>query len=123
MSQCPHCERTQQQVKIGHNASGSQRYLCKVCRRKYTPEPSMWGYAETIREEALRLYVDGMNQRRIARTLSVSHQTIANWIKAHADSLPDAPPEPDDVILDVSELDELFTFIGEKKTRCTSSPM
>lgn len=123
MIKCPHCERTEDQVKIGHNASGSQRYVCKGCRRKYTPEPRTGGYAEAIRQEALRLYVDGMNQRRIARTLSVSHQTVANWIKAHAESLPDEPPQPDALTLDVSELDELFTFIGEKKTRCTSSPM
>lgn len=121
MKKCPHCEGTEQQVKIGHNASGSQRYMCKGCRRKYTPEPRASGYTEAIRQEAVRLYVDGMHQRRIARTLSVSHQTVANWIKAHAESLPDAPPEPDVLTLGISELDELFTFIGEKKTRCTSS--
>jgi transposase-like protein len=75
-----------------------------MCRRKDTPEPRTGGYAEAIRQEALRLYVDGMNQRRIARTLSVSHQTVANWIKAHAESLPDAPPQPEALPLDVSEL-------------------
>ena len=32
---------------------------------------------------AIRLYVDGMNLRRIARHLGVVHQTVANWVAAH----------------------------------------
>src|SRR5687767_9913772 len=94
MIDCPHCQRSEQQVKVGYNPSGSQRYLCRACRRKYTPEPTARGYSEAVRQEALRLYVDGMNQRRIARTLAVSHQTVANWIKAYAERLPDQPPVP-----------------------------
>src|SRR4051812_39526373 len=105
MITCPHCERSEQQVKIGHNASGSQRYLCKVCRRKYTPISNPQAYSEVVRADALRLYVDGMNQRRIARTLGVSHQSVANWIKAYTERLPPNPPESQDTTLDVSELD------------------
>jgi transposase-like protein len=120
MSQCAHCQRTEGQVKIGHNASGSQRYWCKVCRRKYTPIASPQVYSETVRAEAMRLYVDGMHQRRIARTLAVSHQSVANWLKRHANSLPDHPPQPEAVTLEVNELDELHTFIGDKKTKSTS---
>jgi len=78
------------------------------------------GYAEKIRQEALRMYVDGTNQRRIARTLGVSHQTIANWIKAHADNLPNLAPQVPELTLDVNELDELFTFVAEKKTGSSS---
>ncbi|MBP9503348.1 MAG: hypothetical protein KBF17_15835, partial [Candidatus Promineofilum sp.] len=29
MSTCPHCQREEQQVKVGRNPSGSQRYKCK----------------------------------------------------------------------------------------------
>jgi transposase-like protein len=121
MSQCPHCQRTEQQVKIGRNPSGSQRYLCKVCRRKYTPQPNDIGYRDEVRRKALALYVDGLNFRRIARILEISHQTVANWVKAHADSLPDGPPAPSGDI-EVEELDELFTFVERKKTSSTSSP-
>ena len=28
---CPHCQGEREQVKIGFNKSGSQRYWCKVC--------------------------------------------------------------------------------------------
>lgn len=119
MSTCPHCQRTDQQVKVGRNASGSQRYLCRVCHRKYTPEPKAHGYSEEMRRQALQMYVDGMGFRRIARTLGVAHRTVINWVNAHAARLPDEPPIPEGD-LEVNELDELFTFVGSKKTGSTS---
>jgi len=68
-----------------------------------------------MRERAIRLYADGMNLRRIARHLGVVHQTVANWVAAYADALPDQPPQPDDPVA-IAELDELNTFVGDKKT-------
>jgi len=65
------------------------------------------------------MYVDGMNLRRIARHLGVNHQSVANWVKAYAAQLP-AAPLPEEV--DTVEMDELFTFVGKKKTRSLSSP-
>ena len=59
------------------------------------------------------MYVDGMNLRRIGRHLGVSPQSVANWVNAHAAQLPPAPL-PDRV--ETVEMDELFTFIEEKKT-------
>jgi transposase len=119
MNQCPYCQRTENQVKAGHNHSGSQRYLCKVCQRKYTPEPKPQGYSGDIHRQAVQMYVDGMNFRRIARTLGVAHRSVINWVNAHADQLPEQPPVPAPE-LEVNELDELFTFVGDKKTKSTS---
>jgi len=81
---CPHCHRTDRQVKNGFNPFGSQRWRCQHCRRTYTPEPKPNKYAETTRLEAVKLYVDGMNIRRIARTLGVNHQSVVNWVNAHS---------------------------------------
>jgi len=92
--------------------------LCRPCGRTYTPEPTPYGYDEQTRRQALRLYADGMNLRRIARQLGVVHQTVANWVAAHADALPAQPPQPTSV--ETAELDELYTFIGHKKTPATS---
>ena len=62
------------------------------------------------------MYVDGINFRRIGRLLDVHHQSVINWVNAYADQLPDAPvPDKTDVV----EMDELYTFIGEKKTEST----
>ena len=119
MLTCPHCQRSEQQVKVGFNTSGSQRYLCKVCQRKYTPAPKAQGYSAAIRQRAVQLYVDGLNFRRIARTLKVAHQSVVNWVNARAEQVPAIPPSPSEP-LEVNELDELFTFVGSKKTRSTS---
>jgi hypothetical protein len=58
------------------------------------------------------MYVDGINLRRIARHLGVNHQSVVNWANARAAELPPAPV-PDTV--EKAEIDELFTFIGDKK--------
>jgi len=62
--------------------------------------------------------VEGVNFRRIARQLKVNHQSVINWVNAHAGKLPEQPPVPDKVT--TVELDEVFTFLGKKKTKSTS---
>jgi len=114
---CPYCQRQQNQIKAGRNPSGSQRYRCNGCERNYTPEPKEQGYSEAIRRQAVQMYVDGLNLRRIGRLLGVNHQSVANWAKAYAARLPaTALPEESEV----GELDELFTFVEHKKTGSTS---
>ena len=119
MITCPHCHRSTQQVKNGRTPAGSQRYLCRACCRKYTPEPRPQGYGDDFRRRAVQLYVEGLNLRRIGRTLGVVHQTVANWVAAQADTLPAQPPQPAGPV-EVAELDELYTFVGAKKTSRTS---
>ena len=72
------------------------------------------GYSEKTRKQALKMYVDGINFRRIGRFLGVHHQSVINWVNAYADQVPNAPV-PEEV--DNVEMDELFTFIGSKKTK------
>lgn len=116
MNTCPYCQANDKQVKNGLNPSGTQRYLCRHCQRAYTPEAKEQGYPDKLRQQAVQLYVDGMNLRRIGRILGVNKQSVANWVKAHADQLP-SPPMPSTP--DTVELDELFTFVGKKKTLST----
>jgi transposase-like protein len=119
MNQCPHCQRTEQQVKNGKTAAGSQVFKCQVCNRKYTPEPRRNGHDPDKRAQALRLVLDGNSQRQAARHAGVSHGSVANWLKAYADGLPATLPTPETAV-EVAEQDELFTFLGEKKTKRTS---
>jgi transposase-like protein len=119
MSQCPHCERTDKQVKNGLTQAGSQVYKCQVCRRKYVPEPRPIGYERSVQQQAIRLVLDGNSQRQAARHIGVSHGTVANWFKEYADALPEELPRPDGPV-EIAEQDELFTFIGHKKTKPTS---
>jgi hypothetical protein len=62
------------------------------------------------------MYVDGGNLRRIARHLKVSPQTIAYWVTGVAEAMPEAPLPPE---VKDAEMDEMFTFIGDKKTKST----
>ncbi|HLO15237.1 MAG TPA: hypothetical protein VK206_10435 [Anaerolineales bacterium] len=104
------------QNKAGKTDAGSQRYRCMYCQRKYTPNPKPHGYAESLRKRAAEMYVDGSNLRRIARQLKVSPQTVSLWVMDRAETLPHAPvPE----VVKEAEMDEIFTFIGDKKTEST----
>jgi transposase-like protein len=115
--QCPKCQKTNRQIRDGHTASGSQRYRCRYCGCRYTPAPKEHGYSDEIRLQAVRMYLEGMSLRAIGRVLRVNHQSAANWIRGYASQLA-AAPLPEEV--DVAELDEMFTFVGSKKTTSTS---
>jgi hypothetical protein len=59
------------------------------------------------------MYVNGMDFRAIERIKGVHHTSIINWVKQVEKLLPKAY-EPDTIPL-VGELDELETFVGQKK--------
>ena len=116
MNSCSHCQ-TDTLIKAGLNRSGSQRYQCKVCKHYVTLEPKPNGYAEATRRQALQLYLEGNGLRRIGRILQTAHQTIANWVNAAHAQMSELAPQPRECA--VIELDELFTFVGQKKTKFT----
>jgi len=114
---CPTCEQKQKQHKNGKTKAGSQRYRCYSCGSSYTPEKKIQGYSRTFRQKAIKLYIDGSGLRRTGRQLGVHHQTVANWAKEHAEQLPNAPVPAE---IETAEFDEIFTYIGDKKTVSTS---
>ena len=118
MNTCTKCQLTCYQVKDGFTRAGSQRVRCGSCGHRYTPVAKPLGYSEAIRSQALKMYVDGLNFRRIAHLLNVHHQTVINWVNARTAELPEAPPVPTQV--DTVEMDELYTFVKTKKTNSTS---
>jgi hypothetical protein len=59
-----------------------------------------------------------MNLRKIARHLKVAPQTVALWVTDRAEALPLAPMPAE---VQEAEMDEMFTFIGDKKTESTFS--
>ena len=120
MSQCPHCTSKEQQTKSGYTRTGSQRYKCRDCQRIYTPDPKPLGYPDETKREAVRLYLEGTNFRRIGRILSVNHQSVVNWVNAYHAGL--SAPEQVVTRPETLEMDELFTFVGSKKDKPTSSP-
>jgi hypothetical protein len=115
---CPHCGTDSDVRRWGHNRAGTQRYRCLACRRNFTPAPKEQGHGAVAHEQAVRLYLDGMSLRAIGRLLGVVHQSVANWVAAHATTVPDDPtdhPPRDEEGDGTVEVDELATFVGGKK--------
>jgi hypothetical protein len=103
--------------KWGHNRAGTQRYRCRACQRHFTPFPKEQGHGAAVHEQAVRLYLERMSQRAIGRLLGVVHQFVANWVAAHAATIPADPTDhaaPDEEGAGTVEADELETFIGGK---------
>ncbi len=115
--ECPTCKQTTKQKKAGRNNSGSQRWRCKHCQKNYTPEPNSHGYGQELKTLAFRLYVEGNTLRGIGRILKIHHQTVSNWLEERAAQL---PPGPFPDTPEIGELDELYTFIEDKKTDISS---
>lgn len=61
------------------------------------------------------MYTNGMGFRAIERVKGVHHTTLIHWVKQLGQQLPDAPQLEE--IPEVTELDELETFVGSKKTK------
>ena len=95
---CPFCGSKERQVKAGTN-SGTQRYKCGSCKRRYTPLADGPGYTDAVRAQASQLRSQGKTIREIARQLGVNHQSVANWLhkqqeEATAEKVPLVPSPP-----------------------------
>ena len=77
------------------------------------------GYPEAVRQQAVKLYMDGMNYRRIGRHLGVDHVTVMNWVRDQARLTPELPAEA--TTNSVLEMDELFTHVAPKRDKKTRS--
>ncbi|ADX81490.1 IS element protein [Sulfolobus islandicus HVE10/4] len=62
---------------------GRQRYLCRDCGRYFLGDATYHHHSKKLREEALRLYANGMSMRAISRVLNVPLGTVFTWIKRY----------------------------------------
>jgi len=93
-----------------------QNHLCVDCGRQFIDKPKPHrGYSDDVRRICLRMSVNGMGLRAIARATGIHHTTILNWLKQVSTILPDAY-DPEEVP-QVGELDELQTFVQKKRIR------
>ncbi len=83
---CPRCGRMDMQRKNGHNASGTQKYLCGHCKKAYTLEPKRHAYGEETKALALKIYYAGASGRAVGRILNMSKANVYNWIKKNGDN-------------------------------------
>lgn len=110
---CPKCQSTKFK-KNGHKR-GKQNHLCSDCGHQFIDNYSPLGYPEYVKKHCLHLYVEGNGFRRIERLTGVCHNTVINWVKAAGLSLSEQPDY--DEIPEVAQIDELQTFVGNKKNK------
>lgn len=59
------------------------------------PSPNEAGHKESVRQQAVKMYLDGLNQRQIARLSGVSQGSVSNWARAYAHQLPPTVSQPE----------------------------
>ena len=75
---CPHCGQIEGQTKQGLNRSGTQRYKCLKCNKKYTLNLKPNAYSEEIRERAIRTYFPGVSGRGVGKVFNMSKANVYN---------------------------------------------
>lgn len=108
---CPRCESTH--TRKNGRQRGKQNYICVGCKRQFIEYYDQKGYTEDVKIECLEMYVNGSGFRAIERVKKVHHTTVINWVRQLGDTLPNTPYRSE--IPEVTEVDELETFVGSKK--------
>jgi transposase len=107
---CPRCKSST------HNKNGlvggRQRYKCHDCGYNYTVEIKSTASSVSVKRQALQLYLEGLGFRSIGRFLGVSHVSVQKWIKKFGQDLEELKSENE---ISIVELDEMHTYIGNKK--------
>ena len=118
MSECKKCG-SEHIVKSGIVA-GKQRYLCKECGCNFREGDNRTNY-KIAAKKALCILLYAMAKgsfRMMGHILGIDHTQVYRWIRAYGGSLPE--PEVSGDIRHM-EFDEMWHFIGSKKTSFGSS--
>lgn len=109
MENCPKCKS--KNFRKDGIVKSKQRYFCKDCKHRFTVEHV--GKPNSMKRNALILYLEGLGFRSIGRILNVSHVAVFNWIKSFGEKLDEFRNIAE---IEVIEMDEMHTYIGSKKT-------
>ncbi len=109
---CPKCSSSIG-IKSG-KIKGKQRYKCKKCNYHYTVQLKSTAKPKELKKYALQLYLEGLGFRSIGRILNVSNVSVLNWIRNFGQEV--QALSNNDSKVDYVELDEMHSYIGNKKT-------
>jgi transposase len=118
MPTCKKCSSARS-VKNGIVA-GKQRYRCKECGHSFREGDNRTDSGVAAKKAmCYLLYATGKASfRNLGRIFRTSHSLIYRWIRAFGEGLPE--PEVDGEIKEM-EFDEMWHFVGQKKTSFGSS--
>ena len=111
--QCPKCS-SDEKIKRGI-VRKQQRYQCKSCGYLYTVMKLGKSFEKSYVIRSLQLYLEGLGFRSIERIMGISHVTVMNWVKKYGKELSFLKKQ-DSVSKEV-EVDELHSYVGDKKTK------
>jgi transposase-like protein len=109
--ECPKCKK-EKNPKAGF-AKGRQRYYCKACKYYYTVANKSGLKSDETKRLAFEMYLEGLGFRSIGRILKISYGTVYQWILKWGKNL-ELPKRNEPI--EVVELDELHTYVSQKKT-------
>ena len=110
---CPNCNSTET-VKNGCRKE-RQSHKCKHCGRQFLESYRPWRYSDDVRQLCIKMYLNGMGLRGIERVTNIHHTTVMHWIREAGQGIADAPQS--DEIPEITDLDELQTFVGNKRQK------
>ena len=110
---CPQCHSAKT-IKNGRRR-GKQCYKCRDCGRQFVESPVSRSYPPEVKQLCLKMYLNGMGLRGIERVTEIHHTTVRHWVREAGLKLPDAPEK--DEIPEITEIDELQTFVGSKRNK------
>lgn len=113
--QCPECQSTH--IRKNGIKRGKQNHICVDCGRQFIEHyETSRGYSNEVKQECLKMYVNGMGFRGIERSHCVF--IIRRSFTGSNKSASIYPMLTIQIRFgEVGELDELETFVGAKKTK------
>ena len=108
---CPKCNNTKY-CKAGF-AKNRQRYYCRACNYYYTVSKKSNEKSDETKRLAFEMYLEGLGFRAIGRILRISYGIVYYWIRIWGKNL-ELPKRNEPI--EVVELDELHSYVGQKKT-------
>ena len=116
MDHCKYCGH-QSFVKNGF-VRGFQRYRCRSCGRNQIEGDRREKYSNSLRKQALAMYLNGSGLRAIGRILNVPYQLVSKWIE-NAGKIVECELlklQMQRREISILEMDELYTYVQKKKT-------
>lgn len=104
---CPYCAH--ESKKYGFTTSGKQRFRCKTCFKTFIYHYTRQ-HLKNIDREIVLLLKEGCGIRSIGRILHISAVTVIRKIRIIADAI----LMPEINIRQSFQIDELYTFVGNK---------
>lgn len=111
---CPKC--SSKTWKNGHvRKQNKQRFKCSKCHHQFVenPEIIVEPKPDWFKVLAQLLYMMGMSMNSIARLLQVSTSSVLGWVRTFAQDNYSKPIPSSSIVM---ELDEMWHYIGSKKT-------